>query len=212
MIYDSFDELGKSSIKATRTDLTSSTGVDNLKEVIRKVLSGENVRDTTEFITQRRLIKSYAAMLDLFVNTLGEKTNSIQEYSDYVARDLGQAKNEKQKTLDLWLMGLTNKGLDNIVRNEANLENYKDSFAVSTSETIADVQNIFGNLTGKLELNGVEISLDWNIVSLLCIALGSQTLSNRLFRKSFKYSFRASFDDHVIKIRYSKCFAPFILC
>jgi hypothetical protein len=184
MIYDNFDELGKNNIKATRTDFTSTIGVDGMKDIIRKVLLGGNVRDITEFITQRRLISSYAAMIDLFVNTLISKTGNIQEYSDYVARDLECARGNEQKTLDLWLMGLTKKGLDNIVRDEANLASYKDSFAVSTTETIADIQEKFGGLSGTLKLNGVEINLDWNVLSLLCIALGSQTLSIRGSAKS----------------------------
>lgn len=184
MIYDSFDELGKSNIKSTRTDFTSTTGVDGMKDIIRKVLVGGNVRDITEFITQRRLISSYAAMIDLFVNTLKLKTENVQEYSDFVARDLGRAKGSEPKTLDLWLMGLTKKGLDNIVRDETNLVGYKDSFAISTSETIADVQEKFGELSGTLQLNGVEMPLNWNTLSLMCIALGSQTLSIRGSAKS----------------------------
>ena len=113
MLYDNFDALGKSNIKATRSDFTSTTGVDGMKDIIRKVLLGGNVRDTTEFITQRRLISSYGAMLDLFINSLKDKTNDIQEFSDFVADDLRQARGSEQKTLDLWLMGLTKKGLDN---------------------------------------------------------------------------------------------------
>lgn len=138
----------------------------------------------SSFSTQRRLISSYAAMIDLFVNTLKLKTENVQEYSDFVARDLGRAKGSEPKTLDLWLMGLTKKGLDNIVRDETNLVGYKDSFAISTSETIADVQEKFGELSGTLQLNGVEMPLNWNTLSLMCIALGSQTLSIRGSAKS----------------------------
>ena len=49
--------------------------------------------------------------------------------------------------------GVDKKGLDNIVRDEANLASYKDSFAVSTTETIADIQEKFGGLSGTLKLN-----------------------------------------------------------
>jgi hypothetical protein len=74
MIYDKFDEIGKSNIKATKTDFTTTTGVEGMKDIIRKVLVGGNVRDTTEFITQRRLLASYAAIIELFANSLAEKT------------------------------------------------------------------------------------------------------------------------------------------
>lgn len=183
MIYSSFDNLGKINIKSTRTDFTETTGVDGMKDIIRKVLIGGNVRDITEFITQKRLIVSYAAMLDLFVNELQDKTDNVQGYSDFVSRDLANARGEEQ-TLDLWLLGLTKKGLDNIVRDETNLSNYKDSFAVSISETISCIQDKFGPLSGNIILNGKGMRLNWNAFSLLCIALGSQTLSIRGSAKS----------------------------
>ncbi|NLA84962.1 MAG: CfrBI family restriction endonuclease [Clostridiales bacterium] len=184
MIYDLFDELGRNNIRASRSDFIGTVGVDGMKDIIRKVLIGGNVRDITEFITQRRLIISYAAMLDLFVNKLISKTNKIQDYADYVSDDLKLARSNDQKILDLWLMGLTKKGLDNIVRDETNLASYKNSFAVSATETISDIQERFGDLSGKLNLNGVEIDLNWNIISLLSIALGAQTLSIRGSAKS----------------------------
>lgn len=60
MIYDKYDELGASNIKSTRSDFTDMVGEDGIKDIIRKVFIGGNVRDTTEFITQRRLLSSYA--------------------------------------------------------------------------------------------------------------------------------------------------------
>ena len=108
MIYDKFDEIGKSNIKATKTDFTTTTGVEGMKDIIRKVLVGGNVRDTTEFITQRRLLASYAAIIELFANSLAEKAQDPHKFADYVARDMSRATGE-QKILDLWLLGLTKK-------------------------------------------------------------------------------------------------------
>ena len=105
MIYNSFDEIGKSNIKSTRTDFTSTTGVDGMKDIIRKVFLGGNVRDITEFITQKRLICSYAAMLDLFIGALKEKIGDVFEYSNFVAQDLDAARGNEKKVLYLWLMG-----------------------------------------------------------------------------------------------------------
>ncbi len=184
MIYNSFDEIGKSNIKSTRTDFTSTTGVDGMKDIIRKVFLGGNVRDITEFITQKRLICSYAAMLDLFIGALKEKIGDVFEYSNFVAQDLDAARGNEKKVLDLWLMGLTKKGLDNIVRDTENLASYKDSFATTTFETISDIQERFGELTGSITLNGKTMKLDWNTFSLLSIAMGAQTLSIRGSAKS----------------------------
>jgi len=78
-----------------------------MSEILRNLLHKEE------------LLSSYAATLDLFVNALKDKTHDIQEFTDFVAYDLRHARNSEQKTLNLWLMGLTKKGLDNIVRDES---------------------------------------------------------------------------------------------
>lgn len=184
MIYDSFDLLGKSNIKATRTDFTNTTGDDGMKDIIRKVLLGGNVRDTTEFITQRRLLSSYASIIDLFSKSIAEKTADAHEYAEYVAVDLSNARTDEQRILDLWLLGLTKKGLDNIVRDEANLVTYKSAFADSVSETAADMREHFGEVCGNIELDGKKIEIDWNTILLLCATLGAQTLSIRGSAKS----------------------------
>ena len=67
-----------------------------MKDIIRKVLLGV-MFETLQSLLLRRLISSYAAMIDLFVNTLISKTGNIQEYSDYVARDLECARGNEQK-------------------------------------------------------------------------------------------------------------------
>ena len=183
MIYDKFDEIGKSNIKATKTDFTTTTGVEGMKDIIRKVLVGGNVRDTTEFITQRRLLASYAAIIELFANSLAEKAQDPHEFADYVARDMSRATGE-QKILDLWLLGLTKKGLDNIVRDEKNLKLYKEAFADSVEEAALDMEDHFGEISGEISLNGETIDINWNTLLLVCAALGAQTLSIRGSAKS----------------------------
>lgn len=184
MIYDNFDSLGKDTIKVTRQDFIDKIGADGMKDIIRKVLLGGNVRDTTEFITQRRLLSSYAAVIDLFANCIADKTGDVHEYASFVAQDLSRIKTKKLRTLDLWLLGLTGKGVDNIVRDEANLASYKDAFADTVIETASDMQKHFGDVSGKITINGKDIHLDWNSLLLLCNTLGVQTLSIRGSAKS----------------------------
>ena len=64
------------------------------------------------------------------------------------------------------------------------MASYKDSFATTTFETISDIQERFGELTGSITLNGKTMKLDWNTFSLLSIAMGAQTLSIRGSAKS----------------------------
>lgn len=184
MIYSDFNSIGKNNIKSTRSDLTSTIGEDGMKDIIRKVLIGGNVRDTTEFITQRRLLSSYAAMFDLFTKSLKDKTDDPNAFSAMICDDLLHAHSDEQRILDLWLLGLTKKGLDNIVRTKSNLLEYKDSFADSFDETVSDIEDIFGPISGSVTIGEKTAGLSWNLLLLLFLAIGSQTLSIRGSAKS----------------------------
>jgi len=182
-IFDNYNELGKNNITATNSDFIQTIGEEGIKDIIIKVLMGGNVRDITEFITQRRLLNTYSATLELFIKSISHLTDSIDLYSSTVTEDLLEAKN-KAKILDLWLLGLTQKGLDNIVRTEANINEYKNSFIYSLEEAIPDLENIFGKLDGTIELNGNKANINWKFLSLLFLTLGSQTLTVRGSAKS----------------------------
>lgn len=182
MIYDKYDELGASNIKSTRSDFTDMVGEDGIKDIIRKVFIGGNVRDTTEFITQRRLLSSYAATYELFIKHLQEAVSKIPEFVETISTEFKNSKSIEQKTFYLWMLGLTKKGFDNIVRD--NFSEYQESFIQSIQEIEEDISNHFGKLSGTLELDGNKVPLDWNFILLLSLCLGSQTLTIRGSSKS----------------------------
>lgn len=182
MIYAKYDELGKSNIKSTRSDFTDTVGKDGIKDIIRKVFIGGNVRDTTEFITQRRLLSSYAATYELFIKTLHSDVSNIPHLVKTISAEFNKTKSIEEKTFYLWMLGLTKKGFDNIVRDK--FSEYQVSFIQSIQETEEDISSHFGKLSGTLELDGVNVPLDWNFVLLLSLCIGSQTLSIRGSAKS----------------------------
>ncbi len=182
-LFEYYNELGRDNIKATSTDFTKAVGEDGIKDIIRKVFMGGNVRDITEFITQRRLLNSYFAMLDLYLKYLGDYADDPESFAEMVGDDLKKAKGN-EKILDLWLLGLTKKGLDNIVRTEANIEEYQYSFSSSLLDVVGDLKETYGEISGTIEVNNKKLNVDWNMLSLLFIAMGSQTLSIRGSAKS----------------------------
>lgn len=183
MIFEEFNDIGKNNIKATADDLIHTVGVDGLKDLIRKVFIGGNVRDTTEFLVQRRLLSSYAAMISLFNNCFANSTARVSDYGTKIYTDYNNAKNEA-KILDLWLLGLTKKGLDNIVRGSDNLPQYIESFAQSFEEASDNMKDRFGELSGSITIGEKTVDFDWNYILLLSLAMGSQTLSIRGSAKS----------------------------
>lgn len=182
-IYDKYNNIGKNNIKATSSDFTNMVGEEGVRDIVKKVFLGGNVRDITEFITQRRLINSYSAMLDLYLKEIGDKTETTEDYAEYVANDLIKSKGDA-KMLDLWLLGLTKKGLDNIVRTQENIVDYQYSFTESMDDAIEDLENEYGALKGTIEVNGRKMDLNWNVMSFMLMAMGAQTLSIRGSAKS----------------------------
>lgn len=182
-IFTNYDNLGKDTITATRSDFSKSVGIEGTKDIIKSVFLGGNVRDTTEFITQRRLLNSYAAMLKLFIEDLGEDALSVDNYTNKVAKEIQKA-TAAEKIFDLWLLGLTKKGFDNIVRSKHNIGQYGESFRFSVEEAIKDFQEQFGELSGTIRLGNSEVDVNWTLFSLMFLALGSQTLTIRGSSKS----------------------------
>lgn len=184
MIYDEFNEIGKRNIQATRSDFTDMIGEDGLKDIIRNVFLGGNVRDTTEFITQRRLMRSFSATYELFIKHLSNEISDISAFVNLVCNELQESSAIPKKTFYYWLLGLTKKGFDNIVRNRENLEDYKDSFVSSVMEIIPDLSEQFGEISGTLRLGEKEISVDWKLLTMLSICISAQTLTLRGSAKS----------------------------
>lgn len=182
-IYNKYNNLGKNNIKATSSDFTNMVGEEGVRDVVKKVFLGGNVRDITEFITQRRLINSYSAMIDLYLKEIGSKAEKTEDYASYVANDLTESKGDA-KILDLWLLGLTKKGLDNIVRTQENIVDYQYSFTESMDDAIESLENEYGPLKGTIEINGRKMDLNWSVISFMLMTMGAQTLSIRGSAKS----------------------------
>lgn len=181
-VYSKYNKIGKESIKGTREAVVKRIGENGIKEIIRDILIGKNVRDYTEFSTQKRLINSYSAMVDLYVNVMGEKAGNIKEYADYVMEDYINASNNEKRSIDLWLMGLTAKGLDNITWD--NIEEYQIAFSQSMNDIVCDLEKNYGPLTGTIEINGKSLGLSWSVMALMLMSAGAQTLTVRGSEKS----------------------------
>lgn len=182
-VFDDYNELGKNTITATRSDFSKSVGIEGTKDIVKSVLLGGNVRDTTEFITQRRLLNSYASMFKFFSKILDSYKVSTNDYVNQVTNELKNATGD-EKIFDLWLLGLTKKGFDNILRGKDNIDQYGEAFKFSINEAINDFEKLFGELTGCIKIGDSKFELNWSNISLLSIALGSQTLTIRGSSKS----------------------------
>ncbi len=181
-IFDSYSEHGKENMKGSKKAFIKRVGEDGIKKIVKDVLVGENIRDYTEFHTQKRLANSYAALMKLYIDGVGSYTENNEKYSDFVMRDYIASGNDNKRKLDLWLLGLTKKGLDNITRD--NIVDYQAAFSNSMNDIVTDLEKDFGPVTGFIEMNGKRMDLNWNVLALMLMATGAQTLTIRGSEKS----------------------------
>lgn len=183
-LLDKYDKTGQSLIRAKGADLIENLKEDGVDGIIYNVLCGGNVRDITEFITRNRLLISNAALTKLMIEMDWSKSNGNEEYLDFLGKTLQMSSNNDQRIIALWLLGLTQKGLDNIVRGRENLYDYIGKFNTTLNESMLVLQDTFGDIQGQISLNGETVEVNWNFLNLLFTALGAQTLTLRGSSKS----------------------------
>lgn len=181
-IFDSYSELGKGNMKGSKNAFIDRVGEAGIQSIVKDVLTGKNIRDYTEFNTQKRLANSYAALLKLYMDGVGSHAGKTEEYANYVMQDYVAASNGDKRKLDLWLLGLTEKGLDNITRD--NIVDYQAAFSDSMDNIVKDLEKSYGPMTGFIEMNGKKMDLNWNVLALMLMATGAQTLTIRGSEKS----------------------------
>ncbi|MFR5098469.1 CfrBI family restriction endonuclease [Clostridium perfringens] len=182
-LYDAYNYKGKELITANGKDFISTLGDSNLLNIIEGVLLGDNVRDLTETITRARLLISNASILDLFLKTNLNELNT-ENYFNLLSKMLTLSSNDDERILSLWMLGLTKKGLDNIVRGQQNLIQYTDRLKRTFTNSTTTINSHFGELSGEIVLNGKKISINWEFFNRLFTIIGAQTLTVRGSSKS----------------------------
>lgn len=174
-------------LKISGPKLIRQIGIDTVRSVITDVLSGKNLRDSTELITRARLGSLNAAMVKMLLE--GEKVEQgFIENLPLVAERILQTKklSKTERWLALWLLGLNEKASQNILRDDASLiAEYREKYE-SISQKVIDkaIQN-FGELSGEIKLSeNLKANLNWRVMVYMLAAVGSQTLAIRGSEKS----------------------------
>ena len=176
--------FGKEIIDVKGTDIISLIGEDAIKSVVASLLCGENIRNLTEPLTRRRLNIGYGALLKLFLHG-SEDGKFIKDLPKIVIEEYKKCKTREDKIILQWLLGLTGKSVQNVLRSqESNLNRYLVSTEKSLQEAISLLENKLGDLTGNIGLNNKQIEIDWLFISRLFTAIGAQTLAIRGSEKS----------------------------
>ena len=141
-------------LSASGKDMVQQIGLDVVRGVVLDVLTGRNLRDSTEMLTRHRIATLNLAMVNLFLT--GESTcGDFMERLPYLATEMLSRRglNKSERWLAQWVLGLTDKGFQNVLRDDTNsLEDYRDRYVHACQEVIANQIEHYGNLSGELAL------------------------------------------------------------
>jgi hypothetical protein len=173
-------------LTATGNNLIETIGIDVIRGVVLDVLTGRNIRSSTESLTRRRVAALNLAMVDLFIQGTAKMPDFVEQLPHIAADILGIANPKAEEWLANWAIGLTGKGVQNVLRDDRSLlPEYRDSYS-GTCETIIEQSKAkYGELSGSLHLGtGVQVEVNWLMMLYLLNMVGSETLTIRGSEKS----------------------------
>lgn len=184
-----FDALPESALPLIETksgvEIVEELGLDVVQGVVLDVLRGVNIRDSTEMLTRRRLSLLNAAMVAQYV-AVPDEGSSIDAFVHSVAEAVREARlSRSQKWMLNWTLGLTDKGVQNVLRDDhLSHSGYVDRYLEVLRQTAETAREDFGELSGTLQVGNREIPLNWLFVLYLTASIGGQTLTIRGSEKS----------------------------
>ncbi len=162
-------------------------GSETLREVILDVLCGENIRDSTETVTRKRLSIANGGLVVMFIEGCKKYPSFMENLPQLAAKQLeeGNLKKEDKWILN-WILGLTDKAVQNILRdNPEKIGQYAKNYKNSIQEVSKDFEKEFDKLNLSFSLGeDPGQKLNWQNLMLLMSSVGAQTLTIRGSEKS----------------------------
>lgn len=189
-VNDLFPESARLLLTGGGKEFVERVGVEVSRQIIVRIMMGENVRNETEPLSRRRIAQTSAAMIALFAN--GWLT--IENFTDRISRLALEQIKRSRKTdnasiwISQWLIGLTGKSFQNVLRsNPEEIDEYIRDFETAVEEA-ANKSLEYGDLKMTLgfleDQTGRKVELGWKEIIRITTAIGSQTLTIRGSDKS----------------------------
>ena len=174
-------------LSASGNDLIQEVGMDIIRGVVHDVLTGRNLRDSTEVLTRRRIAALNLAMVNLFVQGAASSADFVSQLPYLATEILTRERITKaERWLAQWTLGLNDKAFQNILRdNPTLLAEYRDRYIQTCQDVIANHTSAYGEITGALEIgSNTKAKVDWLLLTYLLNTIGAQTLAIRGSEKS----------------------------
>ena len=167
-------------------EVVRQIGLDVIRDIVCDVLCGENLRDSTEVITRKKLATINAATLVMFLRGEAQSKGFAQRLPSIASERLQHKPSAEERQILQWFLGLTNKATQNVLRDSTDpLGKYRDEYVRTCEEVISACESEYGKLRGELQLSSHEkANIDWNFMVELLQTIGAQTLAIRGSEKS----------------------------
>lgn len=186
-----FPESGRLLLTGGGKQFVERLGVAAIRETIRRVMMGENLRTQTEPLSRRRIAQVSGALVAMFTRGYLDDADFGQRLSGYAVEQLRtSSKSDKSRVWPAqWILGLTSKSVQNVLRSDAEtLAGYVADFEEAIRDAARHCRDQLGDYRialGRYEgPDGTSVELDWEGITRLTTAIGAQTLAIRGSDKS----------------------------
>lgn len=193
MFRDAIPPSSLSLVSYSGAQVIDKLGKDIIANVVASILVGENLRNLTESLTQRRILLMNSGLLVTFLKALSSRENFMAEMSAIIANELNESKltRDRAKKLSaderqylLWFLGLTVKSVDNVTRGDEGISKYITELDANAASIAKTLEQTYGHIDLSVTLNKAKYSLQWPALLRCMLAMGAQTLSIRGSEKS----------------------------
>ncbi len=174
-------------LSASGSDFVQQIGMDVVRGVVLDVLTGRNLRDSTEVLTRRRIAALNLALVNLFLQGSTASDDFVNRLPGFATEILTRKHLTKtERWIAQWALGLTDKAFQNVLRDNPNaLAEYRDRYVEACRDVIANHKRNHGELSGTLKMDsGVRAEINWLFLTYLLNAVGAETLAVRGSEKS----------------------------
>jgi len=173
-------------LSASGSDLIHTIGMDVVRGVLLDVLTGRNIRDSTEILTRRRIAALNLAMVNLFIKGVADSSDFINLLPVLATEVLTHECSKSERRIARWMLGLTDKAFQNVLRDNPDaLDSYRERYIQTCQEVIDYHVQEYGELVGEVRLaSGERAAINWLFLIYLLNTIGAQTLTIRGSEKS----------------------------
>ncbi|MCC7353771.1 MAG: hypothetical protein IT330_08440, partial [Anaerolineae bacterium] len=106
-------------LSASGSRLVQQIGIDVVRGVVYDVLTGRNLRDSTETLTRRRIAALNLALVGLFIKGAATSAEFVQNLPELASEVLQRKRIAKtERWVAQWVLGLTDKAFQNVLRDD----------------------------------------------------------------------------------------------